>query len=350
MDTQTSIIITSISGPNRVMRSINDAARLQDWTFVIVGDAKSPADFELPGATFLSLQAQLDGPGRFAKLCPRNHYARKNVGYLHAIRSGCKLIIETDDDNIPREGFYADRHRHVDVPVVEQADWVNVYHYFTDATIWPRGLPLDAVQDSPPAWQDLPTRRIDCPIQQGLADENPDVDAVYRLALPLPQNFRSDRRVGLADGTWCPFNSQNTTWWPDAWPLLYLPAYCSFRMTDIWRSFIAQRIAWTNGWGVLFHEPTVYQERNEHDLMRDFQDEIPGYMNNRRIARILDALPLKAGPEHIPPNMLMCYEALIQNGLIGPEEMSLLGAWLADLAPWHEPATATRAQEQRHVS
>ena len=47
-------------------------------------------------------------------------------------------------------------------------------------------------------------------------------------------------------------------------------------MTDIWRSFVAQRIAWTNNWSVLFDEPTVWQERNEHDLMRDFRDEVPG--------------------------------------------------------------------------
>ena len=29
----------------------------------------------------------------------------------------------------------------------------------------------------------------DCPIQQGLADRNPDVDAIYRLILPLPFSF-----------------------------------------------------------------------------------------------------------------------------------------------------------------
>ncbi|MHC4265647.1 MAG: STELLO glycosyltransferase family protein, partial [Planctomycetota bacterium] len=68
------------------------------------------------------------------------------------------------------------------------------------------------------------------------ADDNPDVDAVYRLTQRLPLTFRKDRRLALGNGSKCPFNSQNTTWFPDAYPLLYLPAYCSFRMTDIWRS------------------------------------------------------------------------------------------------------------------
>lgn len=84
---------------------------------------------------------------------------------------------------------------------------------------------------------------VECPIQQGLADNNPDVDAIYRLILPFPTIFRKGRKVALGNNSWSPFNSQNTTWWKKAFPLLYLPSYCSFRMTDIWRSFVAQRIA-----------------------------------------------------------------------------------------------------------
>ena len=47
-------------------------------------------------------------------------------------------------------------------------------------------------------------------------------------------------------------------------------------MTDIWRSFVAQRVI-HQGHGILFHGRTVWQERNEHDLHRDFIDELPGY-------------------------------------------------------------------------
>ena len=122
------------------------------------------------------------------------------------------------------------------------------------------------------------------PIQQGLANQNPDVDAIYRLVLPLPLDFVEAAPVALGKGAWCPFNSQNTTWWSEAFPLLYLPFHCSFRMTDIWRSFVAQRIAWENGWSILFHNATVFQERNEHSLIRDFEEEIPGYLNNRAMA------------------------------------------------------------------
>jgi hypothetical protein len=171
----------------------------------------------------------------------------------------------------------------------------------------------------------------DCPIQQGLTDDNPDVDAVYRLVLPLPQTFRKERRIALTNGSWCPFNSQNTTWWPDAFELLYLPSYCSFRMTDIWRSFIAQRIAWLNDWAILFHEPTMRQERNVHNLLRDFNDEIPGYLNNSEICKALESLPLESGVEKIGDNLKVCYEKLVSMSLIGRKELQLLDAWLEDI-------------------
>ena len=177
----------------------------------------------------------------------------------------------------------------------------------------------------------LPSAVSDCPIQQGLADENPDVDAIYRLILPLPFDFE-DGTVVLDKGVWCPFNSQNTTFWRPAFPLLYLPFHCSFRMTDIWRSFVAQRIGWENGWRLMFHGSTVFQERNEHDLMRDFAEEVPGYLNNEKIRRTLEDLALKGGEANLGDDLMTCYRALIAMEVVGKEEEALLAAWNEDFA------------------
>ena len=129
----------------------------------------------------------------------------------------------------------------------------------------------------------------------------------------------------------CPFNSQNTTWFKETFALLYLPSYCSFRMTDIWRSFIAQRILWTCGWGVLFHNSTVRQERNDHSLMGDFKDEISGYVNNLEIMNTLTQLDLAPGLDAISHNLLRCYEALIEKKFIESAELPLVESWLSDL-------------------
>jgi len=322
------LVITSISAPNNALKMFASGCRENDFQFLVIGDTKSPKAFELRGCDFWSVEKQLESGLAYAKLCPTEHYARKNIGYLCAIRNRAAFIRDTDDDNLPRAGFWEVPRQHDQVRTAHVPGWVNVYRWFSEAVIWPRGLPLENVHDSVMPWEKLRETESNCPIQQGLADENPDVDAIYRLILRLPQNFRADRRVALGRGVWCPFNSQNTTWFPDAYPLLYLPAYCSFRMTDIWRSFVAQRIAWANEWTVLFHEPTVWQERNAHDLMRDFSDEIPGYMNNSRIATELDRLSIKPGIDHLGENLRICYERLVQLQLIDALEMPLLDAWL----------------------
>ena len=335
------LVVTSISAPNAALCDLAEGCRTNGVPFIVIGDVKSPPDFNLDGCSFYSIERQLQTGFQTAAMSPRRNYARKKIGYLMAIQQRAPVIVETDDDNFPRQGFWAERCRRQSIPTLDQAGWVNAYTYFSDANIWPRGLPLDAVHRSLPRFEALKTAERDCPIQQGLADENPDVDAIYRLLLPLPVSFRTDRRLGLGVGSWCPFNSQNTTWWPDAYPLLYLPAYCSFRATDIWRSFVAQRIGWENGWSILFHEPTVWQERNDHDLMRDFQEEVQGYLQNRTIAETLAGLSLAPGPERMADNMRICYEALVRLSVLDKQELPLLEAWLADLAALGIPATVS---------
>jgi len=326
------IVVTSVAAPNKALTEIASGAAANGCDFLVIGDAKSPSAFELGGCDFYGLERQKGSGLRYAESCPTGHYARKNIGYLLAMRAGAPLIVETDDDNFPRPEFWAARERLVKAPCVESAGWVNVYRYFTDTPIWPRGFPLDAIQNTVAEFSSLPVKRADSPIQQGIADENPDVDAIYRLILPLPQKFRTDRRVLLGSGSWCPFNSQNTSWWPDAYPLLYLPAHCSFRMTDIWRSFIAQKLAWLNGWSVLFHGPTVRQERNDHDLMRDFAEEMPGYLHNRAICVALDEAELEPGADCIQNNLRKCYRKLVAGGWVSEHELALLDAWLEDFS------------------
>ena len=74
------------------------------------------------------------------------------------------------------------------------------------------------------------------------------------------------------------------------------------------------------------------QERNDHSLMRDFADEVPGYLNNRAICAELEALELKPGAEAMGDNLRRCYEMLTARGWVGGEELELVDAWLADLS------------------
>lgn len=329
---KTALVITSIFKPNAALEAFADGCRRRGIEFLVVGDVQTPPSFHLEGCDYYSVSRQHETDLEYAAACPVRHYARKNIGYLLAMQAGATRILESDDDNWPRDSFWTERPRRLQVRTARGAGWTNIYKHFTDALIWPRGLPLDAVHAKMTEYDELPLEDVDCPIQQGLADDNPDVDAIYRMLLPLPVRFRGDRSVACASGSWSPFNSQNTAWWPEAFPLMYLPAYCTLRATDIWRSLIALAVAWANGWAVLFHEPSVWQERNEHNLMRDFRDEVPVYLHNRDIGRILGELELPPGTGNIPASMLRCYEALVGASIIDKQEIPLLKTWLADVS------------------
>lgn len=327
-----SLIITSIANDKHpILNSFAVECKKRNLEFIVIGDTKSPNDFKLGGCDFWSIDRQSTLPFDLAKITPTKHYSRKNLGYLLAIKNGATELVETDDDNIPREEFWADKQREVKSHAFENAGWVNVYHYFTKHKIWPRGFPLEELQNKQIELSSLKYDSVNCPIQQGLADENPDVDAVYRLTYPLPIDFEIKARLALGKNAWSPFNSQNTHWFKEAFALMYLPSYCSFRMTDIWRSYVAQRISWECGWSILYHEPTVWQQRNEHNLMKDFEDEIPGYTNNFNICKELQSLQLKAGQTNIYENLIICYQKLIDINVIGKEEMPLLQAWIKDI-------------------
>lgn len=326
-------VVTTIQPPTRAMKSFGKTLTRFRGQLLIVGDRKGPFDYSLPRSRLLTLQDQIGLPLDLPRLLPVNHYVRKNVGYLVAIGQNAPCIFETDDDNAAMS-HWEPRNSRVDAIPVRRAGWCNVYHHFSKSVLWPRGFPLDEIAASRVAKpvQGALVRGAFSPIQQGLADGNPDVDAIWRLVLSRDIRFTSKQSLLLKRGVWCPFNSQNTWWWPEAYPLLYLPSFCTFRMTDIWRSFIAQRCIWEIGGGVAFHAPDVVQDRNEHNLLRDFEDEVPGYLSNGRICELLAELDLKRGAESVGANLRQCYERLVIHSILPKDELVLLDAWLSDLA------------------
>lgn len=327
-------VLTTIHGPSDCTKRLVDHLQNHDGRLIVVGDKKGPEQYSLRDTVFLSLKDQLSAPFRLVNCLPVGHYTRKNVGYLTAISEKAACIYETDDDNAPADSW-GPRSLAVRAVPASVEGWFNTYRCFTDEFIWPRGLPLDQVRNGsfPSGALAESPQEVEAPIQQGLADNSPDVDAVWRLLHDKPITFNRGPSICLQPGTWCPFNSQSTWWWPQAYPLMYLPSYCSFRMTDIWRSFVAQRCLWEMGYGVVFHAAEVYQERNPHDLMKDFEAEIPGYCGNQAFVDVLAAASLKSGPGHTIDNLVRCYERLIEAGFFPDKEMALVRAWAQDIEP-----------------
>jgi hypothetical protein len=238
---KTVCVMTTIQPPTPSVQTLHARLTQHDIPMIVVGDTKGPTSFDLPNTRFIPLEEQQRLDFKLAPLLPTGHYVRKNLAYLLAFAGGASAIFETDDDNAPNAAW-SPKTLQTNARALNHASWVNVYRCFTDANIWPRGLPLRHARDT--ASYDLqPQESIDSPIQQLLTNNAPDVDAAWRLTVGQePFHFdRAPQSVLLRPGGWCPFNSQSTWWFTPAFALMYLPSTCTFRMTDIWRSLVAQR-------------------------------------------------------------------------------------------------------------
>ena len=316
------IVITSIFPPTE---AIEKFAKMKDWKVILVGDKKTPPGWGYPGVTYLSPEDQQEVSSKFSSLIPWNSYTRKNIGYVHAILQGARVIYESDDDNIPLANWVSEPDFSTKVELVSNASFVNIYSYFTDKKVWPRGIPLRCVlnQEVPKV---MPPQTFKVGVWQFLADEDPDVDAIYRLTVNEPIYFKWRAPLVLDHNVCCPFNSQNTYFRKEVFPLLYLPSTVTFRFTDILRGLVAQPILWAAGYHLGFAGATVLQKRNPHDYLKDFESEIPCYLSSEKVVEI--AKTAAVINRSIPENLVSVYRALVDNGIVLENELKILNCWL----------------------
>jgi hypothetical protein len=267
-----------------VITSINDhksegVSRLKhylekfDHRAVVVADLKTPTWEKHPNIEFLSVDTQKSLWPEFSQILPFNHYCRKNLGYLYAASLGATRILDTDDDNCPSSNPWNQSFNNY--RTVNETVWLNVYKYFGEVDLWPRGLPLNYVHAKHEVSQAPHPKEITC--FQSIVDGDPDIDAIGRLLFPKQVTFANLDPIVLANSI-CPTNSQATIWLSWVLPLLYLPSTATFRMTDIWRGLIAQPAIRILGGETVFGKLGFSQERNVHDLLNDFQSETVGHI------------------------------------------------------------------------
>jgi hypothetical protein len=316
------IVITSIFEPTIAVEKF---AGLADYQLIVVGDLKTPKNWNCPNVTYLGDNEQKELNSEFAELLPYNHYGRKMMGYLYAIQQGADIIIDTDDDNIPYENWnFPDFEGSFDT-IDKKQGFYNIYSDFTSQKIWPRGLPLQLINSTHTFKRSSQESKIG--VWQGLADGDPDVDAIYRLVSDISCTFIKRQPVVLDEGTICPFNSQNTAFRKELFPLLYLPAYVTFRFTDILRGIVAQPIMWKHGYRLGFTEATVFQERNPHNYLRDFESEVPMYLKGELSFEL--SAKIASSQNSIAENLHSVYAELEKHAIVEKKELTLLESWLS---------------------
>ena len=330
-------ILTTINEPDE---RVSDWKKITQNETIVIGDKKTPSPWNHPSCSFISMVDQLNSEFTIANILPLNHYTRKNLGYLYAIKNGASAIIDTDDDNFPyilqwnnllSSNFDINEHA-----PSENISFKNIYTYFSDSDtlFWPRGFPLNFVNSDKSIIQSEDIIKSDVNnigLWQCMVNGDPDIDAIHRLIFKNTPQFKNQTPLVMGDNIFCAFNSQNTIWLDsDLFPLLYLPSTVSFRFTDILRGYIAQAVinASSKNWG--FYQATAYQERNVHNLMNDFRSEVSMYSNMEEIFQII--YQSCKTTNSIIDNFMDCYTSLSKKDFVKVEELRIVNSWLADLS------------------
>lgn len=314
-------VVTTINEPTDSILRLRDYLDMNDVELIIVGDTKTPQDYHVDKSVFLPVSDQTEF--KIAKYLPTESYCRKMYGYLYAFGLGATSVFETDDDNFP-DNMWGVIPESTDASWCLSKKWLNYYSRFTDKDVWPRGLPMQHRKEFINTTPELLS--ITSPLHQCLVSGQPDVDAIWRLFYGDGSMFFDPASPVVLD-SWAPTNSQNTWWFKDAFPLMYLPTTCTFRATDIWRGLIAQRCLWEQGQHIIVHQADMVQHRNEHNLLNDFEQEIPLYLHNNTIVDLLEKLELGNDTYQ---NLRDCYSMMVDNGFLKQDEFFLLEAWIED--------------------
>ena len=321
------IVVTTINYPTNALKQLS---QLDDWRMVVVADKKTPHDWYLEGCDFLSVEKQESLGFSITKLLPWNHYSRKNIGYLYAIKQGAQIICEMDDDNYLLFDSIEHLPEYIDGQQCRSdSGFLNPYALFGQPSVWPRGYPLQRIlmQES---YIFLKVNSLRVPIQQGLVNKDPDVDAIFRLTRPEEIYFDSTKKsISLAPQTMTPYNSQNTVFHYSAFWALIMPITTAFRVSDIWRSFWTQRLLWDMGGHLCFLWPTAIQYRNDHNLLNDFIDENDVYTKSEDLMNFLREW--KSDKNNLSDRIIELMDDLIKEEFFGSDESRLIKAWLYDL-------------------
>ena len=326
-----SIVLTTINKLNANIKKLIFLSEQNDLELIVIGDKKTPKNFNLKYGNYYNIQDQKKLRFNFSKICPLNSYSRKNIGYLVSIQNGNETIIETDDDNYPKNNFLKFLDLKHEVNEIKEIGWTNVYKKFTkkNLNIWPRGLPLNKIENSP-TFKNKKVRK-NFYLKQGVCEGNPDVDAIYRIINKnINIKFKNEYKFSLGKA-FSPINSQNTIWSKILFPLMYLPVTCTMRATDIWRGLIALNIISNDNLSVLFYGTTMKQNRNFHVLENDLMDELPLFESVENAFEILKNLKLKKGPQNYLVNLHKSYDYLIKNDIFDKKEMFYLNSWIRDI-------------------
>jgi hypothetical protein len=313
MTRKTDIVVTTIFEPTWLpgyLDNLRAHGHEGAVTLRIICDRKTPASVYAAAAEAQRAGFQIDCPTLdeqqtyLRKLAlpddfvPWNTDNRRNIGFLRAWQGGADVLISIDDDNYCRgDSDFIGEHGVVgrtvgslaNVRGASGAPWFNICNMLSSqiaAPIYARGYPYAARLPKEQATVgDVAHSECDrvIAINAGLWLDDPDVDALTRLALAPRVSSADESPVILAPETWSPINTQNTALMRAALPAYYyvrmgfpLQGLRIDRFGDILSGYFVQKCAKQLGHAIRLGSPVAEHKRSPHNLFKDLYHELAG--------------------------------------------------------------------------
>jgi hypothetical protein len=266
------IVTTSINAPTEAIEKFD---ALSDWILVVIGDLKTPKDYKLKRGIYVSPEEQEKYDPDLSEAIGWNSIQRRNFGLLWSKDMKADVVALVDDDNIPYEGWGTNlllekevevNYYETELPVFDPVGATNYKH------LWHRGYPLQLIPRR--EYHRCFKKIMKFDVQADFWDGDPDIDAVCRM-IYRPECKFDCSAFPMAANKPSPFNSQNTFLRGELLKDYFLFPHIG-RMDDIWAAYYVQ----AKGAKVVFGKPSVYQKRNEHNLVVDMKREYLGYEHN----------------------------------------------------------------------
>ena len=278
------IISTTINPPTEAIKKFDN---LKDWNLIVSGDLKTPPNYKLKNGIYIGPKDQEKISKKLSDLIGWNCIQRRNFAMILAYKKGADIIATIDDDNIPLSNW--DKNLLIEKKVKakkyitkeEAFDPISVTNY---KHLWHRGFPLQILKHKNKA-KDIKNINSNFDVQADFWNGDPDIDAICRMEHAPECKFQTSV-FPFTSNKMSPFHSRNTYLKRKVMEHYFLFPHIG-RMDDIWASYYVE----AKGFKVLYNRPSVYQQRNVHDLTTDMKKEYIGYEHNLNLIRELKKNP-----------------------------------------------------------
>lgn len=342
--------------------AVRRQVKMKDWCLIIVFDEEPSRTYDTRwfegegNRAVITLTPENAGDEEFVKACNwQNRIGRKNIGYFYAISHGAEIVWDFEDDNMLKfwipgaapphapsidECLPTDQDANIDVLEVQGHDYLtwNPYPAMGGPTSpsWPRGLPIDDATNRECGSAKLKPStapKDSIAILHSLSDHQPDVDALYKAILPIPFYFKKTemKSVLVPQFSLTPYNAKATIHFKAGLWALFLPTSVDKEFSDVWRSYIVQRLLWESGLRVgIVGRPLVVQDSNIHTSLNDISKL---KSMSKTIKKLINFLTLWRGKQKTFIGQINeLWLALHENKFVGKEDIRLMSLWLEGLA------------------